>query len=86
MGEQLEALKFAIKSELLGQFKSAKAKEGDLLSRKWLYDDFLPSLSGKEEKALEEIIREMTNEGIIEYAGGSQPTYRITQKGVAILC
>lgn len=85
MGSHLETLKFAIKSELLAKFKSEKSKEGDVLSRDWLYNDFMPSLSTKEEKALEETIREMINEGLIEYTGGVKATYRLTEKGVEAL-
>ena len=86
MGTDLEAIKLAIRNELLGKFKSEKSKEGDILSRNWLYNDFLPSLTAKEEKALEEIIREMINEGLIEYISGVKPTYRLTKKGVEALC
>lgn len=86
MGAQREAIKLAIKDELLGRFRSANAKAGDPLSPKWLYEDFMPTLSAKEEMALEETVGEMIAEGIIEYVGGSQPTYRLTQWGRDILC
>jgi DNA-binding HxlR family transcriptional regulator len=85
MSSHQETLKFAIKSELLEKFKLEKAKEGDVLSRDWLYNEFMPSLSIKEEKALEETIREMINEGLIEYTGGVKATYRLTAKGVEVV-
>lgn len=79
-------MKLAIKDEFLGRFRMAKAKEGDALSPKWLYEDFLPSLSREEEAALEETVAEMLHEGIIVGSGGAKPTYTITQKGVELLC
>ena len=85
MSSHLETLKFAIKSELLAKFKSVKSKEGDVLSRDWLYNDFLPSLSRNEEKALEETVSEMINEGLIEYIAGVKATYRLTKKGADAL-
>ena len=62
------------------------AKNGDILSQTWLYDDFLPSLSAKEEAALAEVIDEMIAAGIIEYVGGAKPNYSLTEKGEAMLC
>jgi hypothetical protein len=86
MGTQKEAIKLAIKDEFLGHFRNAKAKPGDILSVAWLYDDFLPSLSEKEQQALEETINEMINEGLIKYVDGPKATYALTQKGKDILC
>lgn len=86
MGAQKEALKLAIKDEILGRYRTAKAKEGDILSRSWLYGEFLPSLSRREEEALEEALAEMIREGIIRPTGGAKPTYGITRKGVELLC
>lgn len=86
MGEHKEAIKLAIKDEILARFRSGGAKAGDLLSAEWLYNDFLPSLDKKEENALEEIIAEMVAAGIMEYVGGPKPTYRLTNKGAEMLC
>ena len=86
MGQQLESIKMAIKDEFFGQFRSMQAKAGDTLSVSWLYDDFMTNLSTKEQKALEEIISEMIQEGLIEYVGGAKPTYAITQKGLDSMC
>ena len=86
MSEQKEAIKLAIKDELLGRFRAANAREGDNLSPAWLHNEFLPTLSTKEEKALEEAVAEMIAEGIIEYVGGAKPTYKLTKKGEEILC
>lgn len=86
MGAHKEAIKLAIKDEFLGHFRKANAKPGDILSVAWLYNDFLPSLSGKEQQALEEIINEMINEGLIKYIDGPKVTYALTQKGKDLLC
>jgi hypothetical protein len=86
MGAQKEALKLAMKDEILGRFRKANAQPGELLSVAWLYDDFLPSLSEKENQALEEIINEMINDGLIKYVDGPKVTYALTQKGKDILC
>lgn len=86
MGEQKEAVKMAIKDELLGRFRAGNAKAGDTLSPQWLHNDYLPTLSAKEEQALEEVIAEMISEGIIEYVGGAKPTYKLTKKGEEMLC
>jgi len=86
MGKQNEALKLAIKDELIGEFRSLGARSGAVIPAGWLYDEFLPSLSGKEERALEETVAEMIREGIIEYVPGSRPTYRLTGKGAEMLC
>lgn len=86
MGAQKEALKLAIKDEFLGRFRKAKAKPGDVLPVAWLYDDFLPSLSKSEQLALEEVVSEMINQGLITYVEGPKATYALTEKGSEILC
>ena len=86
MGQHKEGIKTAIKDEFIDHFRNMKAKAGDLLPVSWLYDDFMANLSAKEQLALEEIISEMIQEGLIEYVGGAKPTYTLTQKGVAVLC
>jgi hypothetical protein len=86
MGTQKEAIKLAIKDEFLSHFRKTGAQPGDILSVAWLYDDFLPSLSEKEQQALEETVNEMINEGLIKYVAGPKATYALTQKGKDILC
>lgn len=86
MGQHKEGIKTAFRDEFLGRFKSMKAKAGDVLPVGWLYDDFMANLSTKEQQALEEIINEMIQEGLIAYVGGTKPTYALTQKGADILC
>ena len=86
MGKHQEAMKFAIRAELLGKFSLMQANAGDVLPINWLYDNYLPSLSPKEEKALEEVINEMQTQDLIEYVSGSKPTYRLTEKGKSLLC
>lgn len=86
MGEQKEAIKTAIKDEFLGRFRSMNAKAGDLLPVGWLYDDFMSNLSSKEEKAIEEVVNEMIQDGLIKYVAGAKPTYAVTQKGLDLLC
>lgn len=86
MGKHQEAIKMAIRDELLGRFRSMNAKAGDKLPVGWLYDDFMASLSDKELKALEEAISEMIREGLIEHVAGAKPTYALSQKGTDILC
>ena len=84
MGKHSNLIKFAIRNELLGQFSLRGAKAGDILPTNWLYNQYLPSLSMKEEKILEEVINEMLTQGLIEYVSGSEPTYRLTEKGKSI--
>ncbi len=86
MGQQHESIKMAIKDEFFAQFRKMQAKAGDTLSTSWLYDDFMSNLSAKEQKALEEIVSEMIQEGLIEYVGGAKPTYAITRKGLESMC
>lgn len=86
MGKQNEARKLAIKDELLGKFRSIGGRPGALLPAAWLYDDFLPSLSAREEQALEETVAELIRAGLVEYVGGAKPTYRLTGKGADLLC
>jgi hypothetical protein len=90
MGAQKEALKLAIKDEFLGRLRESYdahgGDEGLTLSVKWLYEDFLPSLSVKEEAALEEIIAEMIQEGIIAVVNGRRTTFQLTRKGMDLLC
>lgn len=86
MGVDKESIKLAIKDEFLGRFRQMNAGEGDVLSMDWLYNDFLPSLSKKEEKILEETISEMINEGIIARADSRATTYQLTRKGQEMLC
>jgi len=86
MGTDKEAIKLAIKDEFLSRFKKADAKPGDTLSVAWLYDEFLPSLSKKEQLALEEAIIEMIHDGLIKYVHSPKITYALTQKGKDLLC
>lgn len=86
MGTQKESIKMAIKDEFLGHFRTTNAKPGDIIPVAWLYDDFLPSLSDKENQALEEIISEMIHEGLLEYIDGPRATYALTKKGHEIMC
>ena len=81
-----ELVKFSIRAELLGKFNMMRATTNDVLPVQWLYDTYLPTLSPKEEKIFEEVISEMLTEGVIEYAGGAKPTYRLTAKGEDLLC
>jgi RIO-like serine/threonine protein kinase len=86
MGKQNEARKLAIKDELLGKFRAVGVRAGALIPTGWLYDEFLPSLSNKEEQAMEETVAELIKEGLITYESGAKPTYRLTQKGAETLC
>jgi len=86
MGTQKEAIRLAIRDELLGKYREMHAKGKDVLSTDWLYGDFLLSLSKKEEAALEEEIAEMIADGLIEYVGGPKPSYRFTTKAKDLLC
>jgi len=86
MGTQKEAIKLAIRDELLGRCRMLRAKGEDVLAREWLYGEFLPSLSPKEEGALEETLAEMVTDGLIEYVSGPKPTYRFTKKAWALMC
>ena len=85
MGKNHDAIKLAIRDELLGKFRSMSAHAGDILPRNWLYDEFLSSLSPKEERALEEVLNEMQAHGLIEYVSGPKPTYCLREKGKMIL-
>ncbi len=80
------AVQIAIKDEFLGCFRKANAQPGDMLSVEWLYNDFLPSLSAKEQQALEETINEMLTEGMIKYVDGPKVTYALTKKGKEMIC
>lgn len=86
MGKHKEAIKLAIKDELIGRFRTTNAREGDMLSPEWLHEVYLPTLGAKEEKAFEEVISEMIFDGIIEYVNDRKPSYRFTKKGEEILC
>lgn len=85
MGTHREVIKLSIKQEFFEQFGRQQARAGDALSVAWLYDDFLPTLSKKELVALEEILAEMVNEGIIEHVREKRSTYRLTSKGATLL-
>lgn len=86
MGKDREAIKLSIKDEFFSRFKKADAKPGDTLSVTWLYDEFLPSLSKKEQLSLEEAILEMIHDGLIEYVHSPKITYALTQKGKDLMC
>lgn len=85
MGVHKEVVKLSIKNEILEQFNTQKAEEGTLLAVKWLYEEFLPTLSKKEMNALEEILVEMIHDGIIEHVKAQRPSYRLTKKGEGLL-
>jgi hypothetical protein len=86
MGKDKEAIKLAIKDEFLSCFKKVDAKPGDTLSVTWLYDQFLPSLTKKEQLALEEAVLEMIHDGLITSIHSPKITYALTQKGKDLLC
>lgn len=81
-----EEIKEAIRNELMGWFGSNGSKAGDVLSPDWLYNEYLVTLSAREEKILEETLGELIHAGLLEYIGGRRPTYRLTEKGAASLC
>lgn len=81
METRKDRIKMAIRNELLGRFFAIGERGGNTLAGDWLYDEFLPSLSKKEELALEEVLVEMVGEGLIEHVAGRRPTYRLTSKG-----
>ena len=81
-----EEIKFAIKDELMGQFRNTGAKAGDVLSPDWLYKEYLVTLSAREAKILEEAVSELIQDGLLEYVSGRKPTYRLTNKGEQSLC
>ena len=83
---QKEELKFAIKDELMGHFRNTGAHAGDVLPTDWLYNEYLVTLSRKEEKLLEEALGEMIHDGLLEFVGDRKPTYRLTAKGEQSLC
>jgi len=81
-----EEIKFAIKDELMGRFRKTGAGAGDLLASDWLYNEYLVTLSPREEQILEEAVNELIHAGLLEYVGGRKPTYRLTKKGEESLC
>jgi hypothetical protein len=81
-----EEIKLAIKDELMGRFRNTGAKAGDILSPEWLHNQYLPTLSPKEVNILEEAVNELIREGLLEYAGGRKPSYRLTEQGEQTLC
>lgn len=88
MGRQKESLKQAIMDEFLARMRrggSGADREAELDPR-WLYEEFLPSLSPKEEVALEEVLAEMLHSGLIVRTGGRRPSYRLTPEGADFLC
>ncbi len=85
MGKHKEAIKQAIKNELLEKFRVMRTNDQDQLSSVWLFGDFLPSLSVKEERALEEALGEMIADGLIEYVSGPKPNYKLTHLGAQTL-
>ena len=80
MGTRKERLKTAIKDEIMARMTSGADKQNGQLSADWLYGEYLPSLSAKEEEALEETIAEMIADGVIVPVQGRRPTYRLTDK------
>lgn len=85
MGVHNEIIKASMKVEFLEQFTLQGGGRGTTLSIKWLYQDYLPSLSKNEFKALEEVLAEMIQDEILEYVTGGKPTYRLTSKGENLL-
>ena len=81
METRKDRLKRTIREELLGRLAAGQDKESGELSPDWLYGEFLPSLSAKEEVALEETIAEMIADGLVVAVRGRRPTYRLTDKG-----
>lgn len=86
MGKDKETIKLAIKDVFFSRFQKADAKPGDTLSVRWLYDEFLPSLTKKEQLVLEEAILEMIHDGLITYVHSPKITYALTQKGKDLMC
>lgn len=84
METRKDRLKRAIRKELLGRMATGQDRERGELSTDWLYGEYLPSLSAKEEVALEETIAEMVADGLIVAVQGRRPTYRLTGKGRAV--
>lgn len=74
-----------VKAELLGTFEQARARPGSLLPPKWLQRHYLPTFAAEEERAFEEAIAELIDQGYVEYVERGTPNLRLTAKGAAAI-
>ncbi|MEW6429318.1 MAG: hypothetical protein AB1568_14925 [Thermodesulfobacteriota bacterium] len=75
--------KAAIREELLARAAAGDVRTPGQLPADWLHEEFLPSLSAREARAVEEVLAEMIAEGLIEHVHvhGRRPTFRLTARG-----
>lgn len=71
----------AIREELLARAAAGDVRTPGQLPADWLHEEFLPSLSAREARAVEEVLAEMLAEGLIEHVHGRRPTFRLTARG-----
>ncbi|MGA2403996.1 MAG: toll/interleukin-1 receptor domain-containing protein [Syntrophobacteraceae bacterium] len=70
-----------VKGDIMPKFREIKAQAGWTLPPRWLQLDYIQSLNPKENAELEPGIKELIDEGKVEFVKSAIPTLRLTKKG-----
>ena len=75
-----------IKVELLDQFRMLSDDMDCELPRNWLFREYLPRLNGLEKREFDRAISDLTKKGIIIQTNEAIPTFKLTERGVSLIC
>lgn len=71
-----------IRLAVLSKFKEIGAKEGYTLPEMWLQRDYERSINELQEEILQDTLRDMASEGLVEYVAYPVPNLKITAAGL----
>ena len=76
-----------IKRDILDQFRAMDGEEDDVLSEKWLQEEYLPVLDIFEKQDFDKAIRQLAAKGVLRYSSlkGAPPVLMLTEKGANLI-
>jgi hypothetical protein len=74
-----------IKRDILDQFRAMDGEEDDVLSEKWLHEEYLPVLDIFERQDFDKAVRQLAAKGVVRYKRGALPVLMLTEKGANLI-
>ena len=76
-----------IKRDILDQFRAMDGEEDDVLSEKWLQEEYLPVLDIFEKQDFNKAVRQLAAKGVLRYTStkGALPVLMLTEKGANLI-
>lgn len=74
-----------IKKEILDQFRAIDGEKDDVLSEKWLQEEYFPELDVFERQDFNKAIKQLAAKGFLNYEKGPIPRLSLTEKGANLI-